>query len=243
MTTLLYLKQPFLYKTTTSVKQVFADEETGKFVVVLEQTVFYPQGGGQPYDIGTISSSDKKFLVQEVRFVEGEVRHIGFVECGVFKEGDIVLAHIDEERRVLLSRIHSAGHLIDKAVLELALPWVPGKGYHYPAGPYVEYGGALDTYHKERIMKDIELLCNAYIQKGGKTDIVFMTREEMTEKCHYTPDFPSEKGEKARIVIHDGYMMPCGGTPVEHLRDIKGMVIRKITQEGNKVRVSYALSG
>lgn len=241
MTTLLYLEQPFLYKATTTVKQFFVDEETGKSVLILEKTVFYPQGGGQPFDLGVIEASHNTFLVQEVRFVDGEVRHIGFVECGSFKEGDIVLLKVDEERRKLLSRIHSAGHLIDKAVQELALPWTPGKGYHYPAGPYVEYVGTLDLDHKDRIAKDIELLCNSYIKKGGKTDLLFMTREEMIEKCHYTPDFPEEKGEKARIVVHDGYYMPCGGTPVERLSEIGRFAVRKIKQEGDTIRVGYSV--
>lgn len=241
MTKLLYLEQPFLYKASTVVVKSFADEETGKHVLILKETVFYPQGGGQPFDFGVIESAHNTFLVQEVRFIDGEVKHIGFIECGSFKEGDIVLLRVDEERRKMLSRIHSAGHLIDKAVQELALPWIPGKGYHYPAGPYVEYEGTFDMSHKERIMKDVELLCNSYIEKGGKTDVIFMSEEEMKEKCHYTPSYPKEKGEKARIVIHDGYYMPCGGTPVEHLHEIGKMVIRKMSQEGTKVRVSYSV--
>ncbi len=58
-----------------------------------------------------------------------------------------------------------------------------------------------------------------------------MTKEEMQKVCHYTPDFPEEKEKRARIVIHDGYYMPCGGTPVADLSEIGHMTIRKIKQE------------
>lgn len=48
---------------------------------------------------------------------------------------------VDEEKRRLYARVHSAGHLLDIAVNQLGYQWVPGKGYHFPTGAYVEYQG------------------------------------------------------------------------------------------------------
>ncbi len=236
-TTLLYLED--FTRLECDAKIIERSQENGTEIVVLDQTVFYPQGGGQPYDTGVIESASGKFLVEEVRFADGMVRHIGHFESGNFEVGETVQCHVDKERRTLNSRLHSAGHLVDKAIYELKLNWTPGKGYHFPNGPYDEYKGTLEGMDKEKLKADIEKLCNDYVEKGGKTEVIYMTREKMKEVCHYAPDFPEAKGTLARIVVHDGYYMPCGGTPVSDMRDIERITIRKIKQEGANIRVGY----
>lgn len=237
MTKLLYLED--FSETECEASVVSLIQVDGKDSIVLDQTVFYPQGGGQPYDIGTITSASGAFRVDEVRFVDGEVRHIGVLETGKVEAGDAVLCHIDQKRRILHARLHSAGHLVDKAIAELDLPWKPGKGYHFPNGPYDEYEGSLEGMDKDKLKSDLEALCNRYVAEGGKTEVVFMTREEMQKTCRYTPDFPAEKGEHARVVVHGGFSMPCGGTPVADMAEIGRITIRKIKQEGKNIRVGY----
>lgn len=236
-TKLLYIEDFTLLNTQAKIVDIFKENE--RIVVILDQTVFYPQGGGQPYDQGIIESESGKFLVQEVRFADGIVRHIGKFESGTFTSQDVVSCHVDPERRKLNARIHSAGHLVDKAIAELKLRWIPGKGYHFPNGPYDEYGGSLEGLDKEKIKSDIEMLCNQYVQNDSKTELIFMAKEEMQKVCRYTPDFPEERGKRARIVVHDGFYMPCGGTPVARLSEIGKIAIRKIKQEGQNIRVGY----
>lgn len=236
-TTLLYLEQFTLLQSPARVIEVL--KENDRDVLVLDRTIFYPQGGGQPYDTGIIQSSSGKFIVEEVRFVDGAVRHIGNFESGGFAVGEQIMCRVDAGRRELHARIHSAGHLVDKAIAELEPDWKPRKGYHFPQGPYDEYEGSLEGRDKEKLKMDIEKLCNTYVEKGGATQVIFMTREKMKEACRYAPDFPQTKGELARVVIHDGYFMPCGGTPVADLSEIGRIVIRKIKQEGKNIRVGY----
>ena len=239
-TKLLYLEDFASVEAEARVLEILSEND--RRVILLDKTIFYPQGGGQPYDQGAIESSSGNFLVEEVRFVDGVVKHIGIFERGSFQIGDAVKCSIDQERRKLHARIHSAGHLVDKAIAELKLTWIPGKGYHFPNGPYDEYGGSLEGLDKEKVKTDIENLCNQYVQKGGKTEVIFMTREKMKEVCHYTPDFSEAKGELARVVVHDGYYMPCGGTPVSDLSEIGHITIRKIKQEKENIRVGYDVS-
>ncbi len=217
-------------------------KENDRDVIILDQTIFYPQGGGQPYDTGTIESPSGEFTVEEVRFGEGTVKHIGRMNRGAISIGQTVACRVDKGRRILNARIHSAGHLVDKAIAELDLPWRPGKGYHFPNGPYDEYEGNLEGLDKGKLKADIERLCNEYVSKGGKTEIIFMTKEEMQNACRYTPDFPEEKGLRARIVVHAGFYMPCGGTPVADLSEIGVITVRKIKQEGSNIRVGYDVS-
>ena len=228
LTHLLYLGNLNLLECEAEVLEVLKEAE--KDVVILDQTVFYPQGGGQPYDQGMITGSSAKFLVQEVRFVEGVVRHIGEFEEGVFRKGERVRCFVNQERRVLHSRLHSAGHVVDMAVSSLDLPWIPGKGYHFPNGPYVEYSGTVEDSEKEKLRVDIQDVCNGFIDQAIETKPVLMAKEKMHEVCRFVPDYFPE-GKPTRVVMYGDFGVPCGGTHVVNLRDIGHLTIRKISNK------------
>ncbi|MDP3697576.1 MAG: alanine--tRNA ligase-related protein [Candidatus Taylorbacteria bacterium] len=238
-TKLIYLEDFTLLDADSKVLAIA--EENGRDIVILDQTIFYPQGGGQPYDKGIINGSSAKFIVEEVRFVDGIVKHIGKFEVGSFKEEEGVRCAVHKERRELNSRIHSAGHVVDMAIYELKLNGVPGKGYHFPEGPYVEYSGNLEGLDKEKLKADIESLCNKFIKEGRQTKVLFMDKSRMKEFCHFVPDYIPE-GKPARIVMYGDFGVPCGGTHVSNLSDIKEMTIRKIKPEGSSIRIGYDVS-
>lgn len=235
-TKLLYLDDFNLLDTTAQVLSVLTTND--RITVILDQTIFYPQGGGQPYDQGTMESESGKFIVDEVRFVDGEVRHFGKFYNGKIEPGEVVRCLVDKTRRDLNSRLHSAGHVVDMAVTQLKLNWVPGKGYHFPEGPYVEYKGSLENVNKEALKAEIEKLCNSFIREGRKTELRFMAKEMMSSVCHFVPDYIPE-GKPARVVMYGDFGVPCGGTHVNNLKEIKSMTIRKVKQEGENIRVSY----
>jgi Ser-tRNA(Ala) deacylase AlaX len=216
-------------------------QENGKAIILLDKTIFYPQGGGQPYDKGTIENSSGKFLVDEVRFVEGIAKHIGHFEHGEFKKEDIVTCTVNKERRELHSRLHSGGHVVDMAVNALKFNWIPGKGYHFPDGPYVEYTGIMASEDKDKIKNDIEHLSNKFINEGSTTKLLFMDKEKMKEVCRFVPDYlPANK--PSRVVMYGDFGVPCGGTHVSNLADIGTITIRKLRTEGQTIRVSYEIS-
>lgn len=235
-TKLLYLEDFTLLQSEGVVEDIF--EENEKSVVLLDQTVFYPQGGGQPYDKGEITSPSTKFSVEEVRFVEGVVKHIGVFSTGAFIKGDRVQCAVDPVRRHLHSRIHSAGHVVDLAVTSFGLNWIPGKGYHFPDGPYVEYAGSLEGLDKERLKQDIEARCNEMIKEEHATTLRFMDREEMKKVCRFVPDYIPE-GKPGRVVFFGDFGVPCGGTHVKNLSEITLMTIRKVKEEKGNIRVAY----
>lgn len=236
-TKLLYLEDFSALSCDACVVSVTRENE--KDIVILDTTVFYPQGGGQPYDTGAIQSPTAHFRVEEVRWLDGIVYHTGHFDQGSFSEGESVSCAVDAERRLLHSRIHSAGHLVDFAVAELALPWTPGKGYHFPQGPYVEYGGMLGDTDKEKLKADIERIATDAIRAGIDVSVHFMPKEEMASIVRFVPgNIPA--GKPGRVVMFGAdFGVPCGGTHVKNLSEIRGLGIRKIKQEGPNIRVGY----
>ena len=236
-THLLYLEDFSLLTAQATIVDVIAEGD--KHVIILDQTVFYPQSGGQPYDKGFIISDNATFVVQEVRFVEGIVKHIGIFESGMLQKGEAVTCMVEKERRHLHCPLHSGGHVVDMAINALNLGWTPGKGYHFPEGPYVEYQGVLPE-DKESLRLDLEKQCNDFIAQEIATTLQFMSKEEMQKICRFVSDaLPSNK--PLRVVMYGDFAVPCGGTHVTNLADIKGMTIRKISTKGDAIRVSYAV--
>lgn len=215
-------------------------EHEGRHNIILDQTVFYPQGGGQPYDTGFIVGDGARFRVEAVRFEDGVVYHIGAFESGSLAAGAEVKCEVDGPRRLLNSRNHSAGHVVDMAVHALGLGWVPGKGYHFPEGPYVEYAkkdaGELD---RVALREAIEKKCAELIAQDAETKALFIAKEKMATVCHHVPDYIPE-GKPARVVMFGDFGVPCGGTHVSRLKDIGAMTIRKIKPSGGgKIKVGY----
>lgn len=236
-THLLYLEDFTILEQAATVVQLL--RENDRDVVILDQTIFYPQGGGQPYDQGAITSGGGAcFVVAEVRFVDGIVKHIGQFTQGTLTEGERVQCVVDAPRRKLMSRLHSAGHIIDLALQKLGIDWLPAKGFHFPDGPYDEYHGSLDGLDKEKLKKDVEAACNAVIQEARPTKILFMPKEEMHTVCQNVPD-QLPPGKPARVVMYGDYGIPCGGTHVSNTLDVGKMTIRKMKNEGANVRIAY----
>ncbi|PIS39583.1 MAG: alanyl-tRNA editing protein AlaX, partial [Candidatus Nealsonbacteria bacterium CG08_land_8_20_14_0_20_38_20] len=114
MTKLNYFDNTYLFESEAIFIEI-KENEKGK-AVILDATIFYPQGGGQPADKGEIVSGDNIFVVSDVRLDEsGTVWHFGEFKTGEFKQGDKVDLKIDKDRRILNAKLHSAGHLLDCA--------------------------------------------------------------------------------------------------------------------------------
>lgn len=133
-----------------NVKLLKATETT----MILDSTVFHPQGGGQPCDIGTIIQTNQKednthgieFAVSMVK----EDRSTGLIEhTGTFTRGcvedlnncseevSLMKLEVDVSRRVENTRNHSAGHLLDVVMTILGFNLTPSKGYHFPDGSHM----------------------------------------------------------------------------------------------------------
>ncbi|XP_065863642.1 uncharacterized protein [Euphorbia lathyris] len=225
----------------------FSKGDDGKHALILDSTIFHPQGGGQPADTGFITGdSNFKFIVRDVRSKDGVVYHYGLTEensASEIERGRNVLLHVDADRRKLNSRLHSAGHLIDGCLLNVGLDHLQaGKGYHFPDGPFVEYKGTISPSELQSKQKEIEIEANALISRGGIVSVAVLPYEEASNLCGGSlPDYIS-KGSTPRIVkLGDFPGCPCGGTHVSDISEIKSIKVSQIRTKKGITKVSYTV--
>ncbi|KAK3276252.1 hypothetical protein CYMTET_15662, partial [Cymbomonas tetramitiformis] len=149
-------------------------QEEGKLAVIVDESIFYPQGGGQPADHGVlVSSSGVTFKVEDVRSNQGVIQHYGrFAEgSSEFAAGDTLSLTVDGTRRVLNARLHSAGHLLDDCMGAVGYGpahLVPTKGYHFPDAPYVEYKGKVDKAEIDNLILALNTEAARLISAGSQ---------------------------------------------------------------------------
>ncbi|EOA31540.1 hypothetical protein CARUB_v10014731mg [Capsella rubella] len=151
---------------------------------------------------------------------------------------------VDESRRKLNSRLHSAGHLLDMCMQKVGLGHLePGKGYHFPDGPFVEYKGSVSQDKLLVKQKELEAEANELITKGGKVDAAILPYEEASVLCGGSlPDY-IPKGSTPRIIkLGDNPGCPCGGTHVSDISDIINMKITQMRTKKGMTKVFYTIA-
>jgi Ser-tRNA(Ala) deacylase AlaX len=260
-TELIYWTDTYLFEDIGTVSSVFASDssltkDTTLQCVVLDRTIFHPQGGGQPYDTGEITSASgqTRFAVCEVRMRGKQVVHLGRFEGPAFSVGDEARLRINRDKRELYARLHSAGHLVDVAVESLQLTDLKaGKGYHFPDGPYVEYVGQLPaSLSKDQFHKQLESELARLIDKGGAVSVQMVQPDQVESLCGSFPDY-LPRTQPARVVTFPGLRGgPCGGTHVDSVSRLGRINVRKVDVKKGKnvkgvahpdtVRVCYTLA-
>jgi Ser-tRNA(Ala) deacylase AlaX len=235
MTKLNYLDNTYLFESEAIFVEI-KENEKGK-AIILDETIFYPQGGGQSADKGEIVLANNIFVISDVRLDEtGTVWHFGEFKNGSFKQGDKVRLKIDKDKRILNAKLHSAGHLLDCAVTKMGIENLkPTKGFHFPDGPYVEYNGIIENPAEiiPILQKNIDELIAQNLQVEKKD----LSTEEAQKMGIWAPI-----GKSARVVNFAGFpICGCGGTHVNSASEIGKIVIRKIKSNQGKTRIAYAI--
>lgn len=237
-TKLVYLYDSRMFEAQAVVTKIGKGAE-GKTDVQLDETIFYPQGGGQPSDQGTISTPEAEFRVEEARFEDGVVHHYGTMLKGSLVICERVKLCVDAERRTTNMRNHSAGHVVASAMSELRPELKPVKGYHFPDGPYVQFEGAVAPEERQKLLEMLQEKVRQMIAGRLRLITRFVSYEELTRVCRFVPDnMPKDK--PSRIVAIEGYIsVPDGGTQVRGTGEIGTLTITRIKAKGNDTIVSY----
>jgi Ser-tRNA(Ala) deacylase AlaX len=234
-TELSYFEDTYKFEEEASLVTCGKDEK-GNFVI-LDRTLFYPQGGGQPPDQGTIQINEITIPIHFVKMQGDVVRHYTDKNYDALI-GQKGLCSIDSARRLYHSRLHSAGHLISNIIEKLYPGWMGVKGHHFPEQCYVEFQS--QTNDNPDISID---LINEEIQKLIKEDHKLETDQVPSDTLQkICPNLPYTipTGRQVRIIkFGDFPFSPCGGTHVKNLRELKGLEITKYKLKGVILKVSY----
>ncbi|MCM5570183.1 alanine--tRNA ligase [Burkholderiaceae bacterium FT117] len=199
-------------------------------VVVLDNTPFYAESGGQVGDAGEIWSADRKvrFAVEDTQKIQAEVfGHHGRLLSGELKVGDAVSAVVDAERRARTVRNHSATHLMHKALREVLGAHVQQKGSLVDADKT-----RFDFSHNAPLTDDevrrIEAIVNREILANAATQARLMAFDDAV-KHGAMALFGEKYGDTVRVLDIGSSRELCGGTHVARTGDIG---LFKIVSEG-----------
>ena len=229
MTELLYLQDAYLKTCQTKVVRV---SEQG---IELEQTVFYPRGGGQPGDTGTIKLTGGRVLpiTDTVYGPAREALHVPEAGHELPVAGDVVEIEIDWERRYRLMRMHTSLHF-----LGVALP------YGVTGGSIGERRSRLDFDMQDPVDKEaVNEKINQLIAGGHTAETIWTDWKELDKR----PDLirtmsvkPPRVSERIRLLkIGDLDLQPCGGTHVKNSNEIGRVIISKVEKKGKHNRRVY----
>jgi alanyl-tRNA synthetase len=197
--------------------------------VVLDQTCFYPEGGGQPSDHGEVRTNDKKLKVTGVQKLGNIIVH--FLDQPINQEIDLVEGEIDWQRRQNLMRHHTGTHALIGASRRVL-------GEHvWQAGAQKEVESSrLDiTHYREITPKErerIERLVNQVILRDLPVQVAWMAREKAEAKYGYRLyQGGAVPGSKIRVVRIQGWdAEACGGTHVKRTGELGVFRIEKVSK-------------
>ncbi len=208
--------------------------------VILAATIFYPLGGGQPGDTGTLTINGRDYRVGDTRFAPDRINIVHFIEdedLSAIRPGDAVDMAIDWERRHRLMRMHTSMHLVCSLISAQAT-----------GGAVGETDSRLDfDLQGEVVDKDkLTAALNALVAKAIPVTVGSITDEELDANPGLVRTMsvqpPRGCGTIRTISIEDTDYQPCGGTHVANTAEIGELVVTSLKNKGKQnKRINLAL--
>jgi misacylated tRNA(Ala) deacylase len=210
--------------------------------IELDRTIFYPLGGGQAGDTGSLLRADgARVIIADTRKGEAADRivHVTAPGAAALEPGDEVTLEIDWPRRYRLMRLHTALHLMSCVIT------APVTGGNIgPDKARLDFDIELNQLNAERIERET----NALISAGATTQTVWISDAELDAQPDLVKTMsvqPPRGAGRVRLLKIPGIdLQPCGGTHVADIAEIEGIRVLKIRSEGrHNKRVEIALTG
>ena len=208
-------------KVTGIIKDELIDQiaigETGQ--VILEETAFYAESGGQIGDVGTIQSKTGTFQVLDTQFSGDALVHLGTVTNGTMTLNDKVKATINPIRRQAITLNHTSAHLLHSALINVLGDHVAQRG-----SAVGDKRLRLDFSHDQALtteeLRQIEELVNQKIEKNIDVETSIMKHGEALESGALAL-FGEKYGEEVRVINVEAFSKElCGGTHVKNTGEI-----------------------
>ncbi len=211
-------------------------------MLILDQTPFYAESGGQIGDIGSISSDEGAFDVTDTFKIKGNIYvHVGSMIKGKLSINDKIEADINHEHRQHVMRNHSATHLMHKALKEILGNHIEQKGSLVDS-----YRTRFDFSHPKPLTSEektsIELMVNQEILKNQTTQASVMDIDS-AKKTGAMMLFGEKYGDEVRVLEIGNSKELCGGTHVSKTGDIGLFKIQSESGISSGIRRMEATTG
>ena len=232
-TKLLYLDNSYLKECDARVVEV------NKNKVILDKTVFYARGGGQPTDKGIIKKGEEEFKVLEVRKENGEIVHV--IDIEGLEEGDSVHCILDWSRRYKLMRMHTAAHVLASIFFKDYNAKITGNQIEEEK---TRFDFSMDNFDREKMEKAIEK-ANSYLSQDTEVKVYYMPREEALknpEMVKLASALPPSIDPLRIVEIPFIDIQADGGTHVRNLREVGKIKLLKLENKGkNNKRIYFVV--
>ncbi|KMJ56948.1 alanyl-tRNA synthetase [Bacillus sp. LL01] len=222
----LYYRDPYIRAFKTILKKQTQDD-SGKWYAILEETAFYPEGGGQPFDTGTLNGH----TVLEVQEIGGEIKH--YLERPLPETTEEITGEIDWERRYDHMQQHAGQHLLSAAFEELFS--YKTKSFHL--GKEVSSIDLDTTDLTEQEVLEAEALVNKIILENRNIETKWVTKDELSD---YLLRKELTVLENIRLVIIPDFdYNGCGGTHPNSTGEVATLKILSLEKQRKMLRVTF----
>jgi alanyl-tRNA synthetase len=234
----LYWKDPFLATFEAPAGSARASELGGKPTIVLSATAFYPEGGGQLGDIGTLEVAGQKLEVQDVQIDDaGEIHHLLAAPLPFAVTEETLRGALDTRRRRDHMAQHTAQHMVSHALVDVAhADTVSARLGATDCTIDVDVASLSDA-----ALAKVEDLVNAVVRDDVAVRSLFPTAEELSKmSLRRAPKVTTG----VRIIDIEGFdLTPCGGTHCTRTGQIGVVTLAGTESYKGKVRVSFHAAG
>ncbi|MGM5488189.1 MAG: alanyl-tRNA editing protein AlaXM [Nanobdellota archaeon] len=204
--------------------------------IILDRTLFYPFGGGQPHDTGVLIRNGESFRVEACKKADGEIVHV--VDKPGLAEGDEVSGKIDWDRRYLLMRYHSAAHVISYIFETEVGAKITGNQLDTEQGR-IDYN--LEEFDKDKIREYFEM-ANKLVSEDHPMEVSYVSVEDaqsMPELFKLANKMPPDVKRMRIVSIGDLDKQADGGTHVRSTKEIGRIEFVKASNKGKNNRRVY----
>lgn len=231
----MFLDDSYLQEIATIVIEVVEN------AVIIADTIFYPEGGGQPSDTGTLDSSKGTANVIHVAKQGNRILH--YLDGPVANVGDEIFLRLNWKQRYAHMRMHTAQHIVSRIVFDQFGAQTAGNQIHEQYS-HIDFAPA--TF-KSSDLPLIQKAANNIIQSDLPVIIETIAREELTERMGPNRSDVTKlpvSVKNVRLVSIKGYdAYPCAGTHVKYTGELKGLQIIKRKAKGKgTIRITYTLT-
>lgn len=223
-------------------KSVESAEAGNKVQVILDQTPFYAESGGQIGDRGYLSGDTVLVRVEDVKKESDFFVHFGHIERGTLEVGATLTAQIDRSCRRRAQANHTATHLLQAALKQIVDPSIS------QAGSLVDFDRLRFDFNSPRALtaqevQQIEEQVNTWIAEAHEAEVEVLPIEEAKRRGAIAM-FGEKYGDEVRVIDFPGVSMElCGGTHVSNTAEIGVFKIVSETGISSGVRRIEAVAG